>query len=522
MHQPGSRLATLAILSSTLLRPVAARAESRPGSLERHAVQVRPVAKPQGVPASYVFTRHGFFDPSCVIKLRADESIDNDGIIRDLRGQRREQVAPCAYPRFDSVGRSLAGATAAPPRAAEPPAPGTRVSHDYDGWVLSFGVNIGEGFDFGSRLTYSIDWVVPKAPSKLRSQDIAFFSDIETLPASPADPLGILQPVLEFNALNGRWWIISEFCCAPADVQTEPIDVNIGDTIRGEIAGTNCASGVCQDWAVTTTDVTTGKSTILHRSGLQRIAQINPSVLETFNVTSCDLLPASGATTFFNHKVTDGAGAALMLRYGMLVFSHNTPPELPRDCGWAASSASSDQFTLTYGTTTVDAGAGPITDGSVASDLGLPPPGHDAALDTATDTAAATPTPRVDSGPPGMGGAESGCGCRLNDAHGAEGAAATLLGMAVVVLGSRVSRRRARRRRRSPWGLAALGALAAWGAGCAKVVMVSPDGGSHVAPADDRPADPDTDEGDRQHPIVLARPRIALTSFRAAARERLN
>ncbi|HET6282975.1 MAG TPA: hypothetical protein VFH73_18585 [Polyangia bacterium] len=435
------------------LLPVAARADSGPGSFDRHAVLVRPVAKPQGVPASYVFTRHGFFHPSCVVKLRADESIDNDGVIRDLYGQQRERIAPCAHPRFDRIGRLLEGApTTAPPRAADLPAPGTRVPHAYDGWVIAFGVNIGAGFDFGSRLTYGIDWTVPRAPSKLSRQDIAFFSDIETVPASPSEPLGILQPVLEFNALNGRWWIISEYCCSPMDVQTEPIDVNIGDTIRGEIAGTNCASGACQDWAVTTTDVTTGKSTVLHRTGLPRIQQINPSVLETFNVTSCDMLPASGATTFFNHKVMDGTGAALMLRYGMRVFSSNTPPELPRDCGWATSSASSDQFTLIYGTTTVDAGAGPITDATVASDLGFPATSNDAALDTATDTAAPTPTPRVDSGLPGVAGAEGGCGCRLNDAPGAEGTATTLLGMAVVVLASRVSRRQARRRRRKSLG----------------------------------------------------------------------
>jgi hypothetical protein len=437
-------LATVAILSAMSLLPGAARADSRPGSLDRHAVLARPVAKPQGVPPSYVFTRHGFFDPSCVIKLQADESIDNDGTIRDLHGQPRERIAPCAHPRFDRAGRLLEGAPMAPPRADDLPAPGTPVPHDYDGWVISFGANIGAGFDFGSKLTYSIDWTVPRAPSKVSTQDIAFFSDIETAPASPSEPLGILQPVLEFNALKGRWWIISEYCCLPMDVQTEPIDVNVGDTIRGEIAGTNCASGACQDWAVTTTDVTTGKSTVLHRTGLPRIQQINPSVLETFNVTSCDMLPAGGATTFFNHKVMDGTGA-LMLRYGMRVFSSNTPPELPRDCGWATSSASSDQFTLIYGTTTVDAGAGPNSDGSVASDLGLPPPSNDAAVDTATDTPAPTPTPRVDSGPPGASGAEGGCGCRLNDAHGAEGTAGTLLGMAMVVLACRVRRRQARR-----------------------------------------------------------------------------
>src|SRR5258708_392795 len=284
MTKSGSWCAAVASLSGALLVPVAAWGGTPPESFDRYAVSVRPVTRPPGGPAPRALTRHGFFHPSCVIKLRADESIDNDGVIRDQHGLLRERIAPCLYPRFDVEGRLPVGPR--PPAVA-------KVPHAYDGWVLSFGLNVGDASAIGMGLTYSTDWIVPKAPVSIGNQDIAFFNDVETAPASSSDATGILQPVLEFNAVLGRWWIIAEYCCSPMDLQTEPIDVNVGDIIRGEIAGTNCAAGAWQDWTVTTTDVTTGKSAVLHRTGLPRTDQLTPGALDSSNVTSCDIPPTT-------------------------------------------------------------------------------------------------------------------------------------------------------------------------------------------------------------------------------------
>jgi hypothetical protein len=59
-------------------------------------------------------------------------------------------------------------------------------------------------FDFGSGLTYSSDWVVPKAPTKLGNQDIAFFDDVETLLATPSVAKSPEQTAPPARARTGR------------------------------------------------------------------------------------------------------------------------------------------------------------------------------------------------------------------------------------------------------------------------------------------------------------------------------
>ncbi|HEY2903685.1 MAG TPA: hypothetical protein VGL59_24080 [Polyangia bacterium] len=384
--------------SPALATPPPVDLSARP--FDRHAVLLQPVDKPLGVPASYVFTRNGFLHPSCVIKLRADESIDNDGVIRDLAGVVRDRVAPCAYPRFDRAGRML---TAGAPTVPAPP-------HTYDGWMTWYDYTGSITFDSG--LTVSTDWLVPKAPVTVVKQDIAFFNSVETQTGN-ADP-GIVQPVLEYYAPGKRWWVISEYCCAPMDVQTDPVDVAVGDTIRGIIAGTGCVSGACQTWTITTTDLTTGKSAVLHKTGLPKVVEIDPGVLETYDITSCDMLPANGQTTFYNHQVTDSAGSPLAYAYRLHTFPKSTPAELPRTCGWGGSSAGSGQYTLTYGTmpTEVDGGALPdsgAVDGAGPRDSGVP------AVDaSAPKDAAAAP-------PPGTGSGGSMVGPVGGDSGGASG-----------------------------------------------------------------------------------------------------
>jgi hypothetical protein len=278
------RFVRRAVLSVLVLGPaLVARAEpaaqpdppARP--FDRYAVVVRAVNKPSGVPAAYIFTRNGFFHPSCVIKLRPDESIDADGVIRDLGGAVRERVEPCAYPSFDRAGRQMADAPAS-------------ASHGFDGWLVDY-YYLGN-VTFDGQLNVSTDWLVPKAPTNVGQQeDIAFFNSVE---GRWGNAHGIVQPVLEYHGPDKRWWVISEYCCVPMDVQSDRVDVRVGDVIRGTIAGTGCAAGTCQAWTITTTDLNSGKSTVLHHSGASKVLEIDPGVLETYGIATCDMLPANG------------------------------------------------------------------------------------------------------------------------------------------------------------------------------------------------------------------------------------
>ncbi|HEX3693935.1 MAG TPA: hypothetical protein VH374_00990 [Polyangia bacterium] len=406
------------LLASTAAAPAAPPVDLSARPFDRHAVLLQPVDKPFGVPASYVFTRNGFFHPSCVIKLRADESIDNDGVISDLGGVVRDRVAPCAYPRFDRAGHMLGASSSAPSPS----------SHTYDGWMTWYDYTSAISFDSG--LTVSTDWLVPKAPVTVVKQDIAFFNSVETQTGN-ADP-GIVQPVLEFYAPGKRWWVISEYCCAPMDVQTDPVDVGVGDTIRGTIAGTGCVSGGCQTWTITTTDLSTGKSTVLHKTGLPKVVEIDPGVLETYDITSCDMLPANGQTTFYNHQVTDSTGRPLTYVYRLHTFPKSTPAELPRTCGWGGSSAGSDQYTLTYGTTPTEVDAGALADSGAIDSAGMRDAGAPAADASVAKDATTTPPSGTGGGgsmvgPGGSGGA-SGSGGGSVSPTGSGGAVGGIVG----------------------------------------------------------------------------------------------
>jgi hypothetical protein len=260
--------------------------------MDRHPARFSPRRKPSGVPADYVLTRSGFFHPSCVITVDSDEVVGADLVVRGLDGKEHTRFSPCAHPRYDRRGQVVAqGATVAhlPPVLAA----------KYDGYIAYYSyygkVPVGP--------TLTTDWSVPLAPKKVVDQDIAFFNDILT----SADGGDILQPVLEFNAGDPRWLMESEHCCISGnDMQTKPVYVNVGDKIRGIVVGTNCAStGVCQNWSVTTTDLTTGGTTTLNTTAPMGVPNgISPASLESYGVTSCDMFPASGRLTFTGNQLT--------------------------------------------------------------------------------------------------------------------------------------------------------------------------------------------------------------------------
>ncbi|HTA91817.1 MAG TPA: hypothetical protein VK745_19680 [Polyangiaceae bacterium] len=329
------RLAALAV--GVAVCCAAATASAADGAADRHpSYLLSPSHKPAGVPADYVLTHNGFFHPSCVVTVGSDEVVGADLVIRGRDGSEHARVAPCAYPRYDRHGVPVTSTSSAEP----PPVHAAPVL--YDGYILYYAYN--GAVPVGPTLT--TDWTVPLAPKTVTDQDIAFFNDIVTT-AGGGD---ILQPVLDFNGeVRNHWAVESEHCCiANNDMQTTPVDVNAGDQIRGTVVGSNCsADGVCQNWAVTTTDVTTGGTTTLNTTAPTGVPNgVSPCALETYGVTSCDMFPASGEAVFVNNQLTSAAGTT-ELKYRLLVLD-GVNAEVPRTCGYTGMT-SGDDYTLIFG-----------------------------------------------------------------------------------------------------------------------------------------------------------------------------
>ncbi len=333
----------------------AARADAPPGSAERHPQPgAGAIPAPAGVPAAYVFTHHGWFHPSCVVRVQSDEIVGADLVVRGKSdGATHYAFAPCAYTCFDVHGRALGMGSAAPPVHAPPPA----ATATYDGYIVSY--EYDGGIRPGSTLV--TEEIVPLPPTTVANQDIAFFNDILTT----AGGRDILQPVLDFNGeTRGKWSIESEHCCLSGnDMQTTPVVVAPGDSIRGTVTGVGCGTdGVCSAWSVTTADVTTGRSTTLNTTAPGGVPNgVSPASLETYGVTSCDMFPAGGETTFTGNTLTDPGGNVQTLKYQLINFD-DVDPEVPTDCGYGGKT-SGDSFTLIYGEVPAGTDGGTSTGG---------------------------------------------------------------------------------------------------------------------------------------------------------------
>ena len=341
------RLAALAIFGSLLVVPAAVVAAD---AGERHP-QPGAMRAPAGVPSFYVFTHHGWFHPSCVVRIGEDEVVGADKVVRGRADDAAHfSLSPCAYPRFDLHGHA-AGTGAAAPAHLPPQAAAVA----YDGYIVYYVYN----GSVPTGPTLVTDEIVPPAPTDVADQDIAFFNGVLTSQA-------ILQPVLDFNGETAKKWSVeSEQCCVNGnDMQTTPVVVSPGDTIRGTVTGTGCSSsGVCSAWAVTTADVTTGKSTTLNTTVVSEAPNgITPASLETYGVTSCAMFPAGGETIFTNNTLTDSQGAAHTLKYNLLVMQ-GVDPEVPTNCGQAGKSSGND-FTVVYGTSIGGTGGSAGTGGA--------------------------------------------------------------------------------------------------------------------------------------------------------------
>jgi len=292
------------------------------------ASEAGAAGRPPGVPEDYVLTHHGFFHPSCVVPVASGDFVGEDLVVRGEDGTEHGRLTPCPYPRFTLAGQLV----------DEHP-------HDtWDGWLVYYEDDGKSPIPVAPTLTS--EWVVPPMPTLAEGQDVAFFNGIKTT-AGGGD---ILQPVLDFSEVPGTWVIFSEHCCLGGhDLQTmPPIPVSPGDVVRGVVAGRGCRSdGVCENWSVTTTDVTTGQSTVLNTAAPMGVPEkVNPGVLETYNLSSCDMLPPSGEETFTRNELQDGDGHLQQLDFVLHVPSARAA-DVP-SCGYRGQSKS-DTYQLVFG-----------------------------------------------------------------------------------------------------------------------------------------------------------------------------
>jgi hypothetical protein len=248
-------------------------------------------AAPAGLtPAGYVATPQGYFHPSCVIHVGADEQQQADGRIVHANGSVRT-VAPCQYPRYDKHGNAIAP-DESPPTVS--------------GWVESSGDQ-----SHGALQYISAHWNVPSAPTSGSGQ-VYYFPGLQDL-ENPNTT--VLQPVLGWNQKDGPpgWSIGSWNCCVAGNIShSEIIAVNAGDQLYGSVAGTNCHAdtGQCDTWQVVTTDLTTNRVTPYSTVSYgQRFDWSFGGVLEASGINDCTQFPASGSVTFSSILVQEIGGA---------------------------------------------------------------------------------------------------------------------------------------------------------------------------------------------------------------------
>jgi hypothetical protein len=357
-----------------------------------------PPHKPAGVPAEFVITPNGFFHPSCVVTVHSDEVMGTDLVIRGKDGASRARVDPCAYPRFDLRGQRI------DPERASPSGANGGVSPDaYNGWVAQYSY-VGS-IASGSNLTDY--WVVPPLPQNQGSQTLFFFNGIQGN--------SILQPVLAYSG-TAPWNFASWSCCIQGDQQqSDTINLSPGDVLQGTITSANCdSSGVCQNWTVTSTDMTTGQSVTLNAGadvGTPNI--VVPAVLETYDVSSCDMFPVTGEETFYGNSLTDGNGHPETEHYKLLFDTggNGTSGGLPA-CGFGGTS-SGDSYTLIFSMSPMgggppDAGADDASSDMDATESGSWSGGHDATVPP--DDSSVGGGSSSGGMPEGGGGSSSGAG----------------------------------------------------------------------------------------------------------------
>lgn len=253
--------------------------------------------RPPGVPADYVITPFGWFQPSCVRGVASGDTVFADGRVQHADGTVDPQAPVCGYPSYTARGEIITPTSPASgwietAHTATPPPSGT-----------SF-----------RKLTAT--WTVPPPPTTTsQNQTLYFFPGLQQAGYSL-----IIQPVLAWNqglvqwpddpGLPGVWSIGSWACCTDGHPWHSTFKaVQSGDMINGTIVS-NCSLGTftCPNWSITTTDQLSGATTTLNTSNWGRTFDwAFEGALEVRMdappVSHCTDYPANGALTFASVKL---------------------------------------------------------------------------------------------------------------------------------------------------------------------------------------------------------------------------
>jgi hypothetical protein len=152
-------------------------------------------------------------------------------------------------------------------------------------------------------------WLVPPRPAQNEGQNIFLWNGLE-----PAGGTCVIQPVLGIgpwsNGSSSNGWTIASWLCCNGSTgcyHSAPVDVNVGDTITGQIILNSGDS----TWAIVSTDSTSGQSTVLYvaagtAGGTQQFAY--GGIMETYGVSTCSGYPATNLMSFYNSYVMIDGG----------------------------------------------------------------------------------------------------------------------------------------------------------------------------------------------------------------------
>ena len=292
--------------------------------------------RPAAVPAGYVITPFGYFHPSCVRQLASGETLLSGGHVIQHANGSVEDVPACAYPRYTTRGQVI-------PAGAKPgPA---SIGH---AWIVD-----GDVITNTSYGNITATWTVPPAPTSYDRQTIYFFPGLEDID----NVVSIIQPVLGWNADFAKAWGIASWNCCTSGTTWEstPVKVNVGDSILGVTAST-CGAGTlsCPTWDITTTDQTTGGTTLLGNSPNegQTFNWAFAGALEVYNVNQCSDYPPGGSLTFdvalYDYNLVQVSNPAWSIT--------NWAKGLTPQCNYGGQ-VSPTRVTLTYGS---GGGGGPV------------------------------------------------------------------------------------------------------------------------------------------------------------------
>jgi len=253
------------------------------------AAQALPPAgpkRPATVPANYVITPFGYFDPSCVTQLAKGDVVRQDENAIEHANGTYDNMHVCAFAHYKADGAKVTG---------DERAVGNQPTINH-AWVEDVAVTTTSSYGF----MYA-EWNVPPGPRTNDGQTVFLFNGLEDY----NDDVTIMQPVLGWNAdYASAWGIASWNCCVTGTVyEATPARVNSGDLIEGYMFYTCPAPTVsCASWDIVTNDVTNGNFSQLIKTSSQG-QTFNwgfAGVLEVYNIVQCGDYPSNGAINFYD------------------------------------------------------------------------------------------------------------------------------------------------------------------------------------------------------------------------------